>query len=41
MVVKVSDASGEAFLSVFNDQAEQIVGISADELNDIKSKVSN
>lgn len=41
MVVKVSDASGEAFLSVFNEQAEKIVGHSADELNEIKSQVSN
>ncbi|KAH6807726.1 RPA70-kDa subunit B [Perilla frutescens var. frutescens] len=36
MVVKVSDASGEAFLSVFNDQAEKIIGCTADELNEIK-----
>ncbi|KAG8379305.1 hypothetical protein BUALT_Bualt07G0074600 [Buddleja alternifolia] len=38
MVVKVSDASGEAFLSVFNDQAEKIIGCTADELNELKSQ---
>ncbi|KAK4479925.1 hypothetical protein RD792_012977 [Penstemon davidsonii] len=38
MVVKVSDASGEAYLSVFNDQAEKIIGCSADELNLLKSE---
>ncbi|KAK6123124.1 hypothetical protein DH2020_043120 [Rehmannia glutinosa] len=38
MVVKVSDASGEAYLSVFNEQAEKIIGCSADELNDLKSQ---
>lgn len=40
MVVKVSDASGEAYLSVFNEQAEKIIGCTADELNEIKSQVS-
>jgi len=39
MVVKVSDPSGEAWLSVFNDQAEQILGCTADELDRIKSEV--
>uniref|UniRef100_A0A5B6ZAT6 Replication protein A subunit n=1 Tax=Davidia involucrata TaxID=16924 RepID=A0A5B6ZAT6_DAVIN len=38
MVVKVSDASGEAWLSTFNEQAEQIVGCSADELDKLKSQ---
>ncbi|KAL8465230.1 hypothetical protein ACS0TY_034656 [Phlomoides rotata] len=38
MVVKVSDASGEAYLSVFNEQAEKIIGCTADELNEIKSQ---
>ncbi|KAK4436969.1 Replication protein A DNA-binding subunit B [Sesamum alatum] len=38
MVVKVSDASGEAYLSVFNEQAEKIIGCSADELNELKSQ---
>ncbi|GAB2209289.1 hypothetical protein Droror1_Dr00026499 [Drosera rotundifolia] len=33
MVVKVSDASGEAWFSTFNEQAEKIVGCSADELD--------
>ena len=39
MVVKISDASGEAFLSVFNEEAEKIVGCSADELDKLKSEV--
>ncbi|XP_052174654.1 replication protein A 70 kDa DNA-binding subunit B-like [Diospyros lotus] len=38
MVVKVSDASGEAWISVFNDQAEKIIGCSADELDKLKSQ---
>ena len=40
MVVKISDASGEAFLSVFNEEAEKIVGCSADELDKLKSEVN-
>ncbi|XP_062169595.1 replication protein A 70 kDa DNA-binding subunit B [Alnus glutinosa] len=39
MVVKVSDASGEAYLSAFNEDAEKIVGCSADELEKLKSQV--
>ncbi|KAL2321509.1 hypothetical protein Fmac_025888 [Flemingia macrophylla] len=38
MVAKVCDASGEAFVSVFNDEAEKIVGCPADELDDLKSQ---
>ncbi|KAB1216835.1 Replication protein A 70 kDa DNA-binding subunit B [Morella rubra] len=38
MVVRVSDASGEAYVSVFNDEAEKIVGCSADELDKLKSQ---
>ncbi|XXG46602.1 hypothetical protein AAC387_Pa02g1408 [Persea americana] len=38
MVIKVTDATGEAWLSVFNEQAEKIIGCSADELNQIKSE---
>ncbi|KAJ9677607.1 hypothetical protein PVL29_022540 [Vitis rotundifolia] len=38
MVVKVSDASGEAWLSLFNEQAERILGCSADELDKLKSQ---
>lgn len=41
LVVKVSDASGEAYLSVFNEHAEKIIGLTADELNELKSQVSN
>lgn len=40
MVVKVSDHSGEAWLSVFNEQAEKIIGCTADELERIKTEVS-
>ncbi|XP_034684134.1 replication protein A 70 kDa DNA-binding subunit B-like [Vitis riparia] len=38
MVVKDSDASGEAWLSLFNEQAERIFGCSADKLNKLKSQ---
>ncbi|XP_059643708.1 replication protein A 70 kDa DNA-binding subunit B-like [Cornus florida] len=38
MVAKVSDANGEAWLSLFNDQAEKIIGCSADELDKLKSQ---
>ncbi|CAA0840645.1 Replication protein A 70 kDa DNA-binding subunit B [Striga hermonthica] len=38
MVVKVLDASGEAYLSVFNEQAEKIIGCSADELNELRTQ---
>ncbi|RVX18422.1 Replication protein A 70 kDa DNA-binding subunit B [Vitis vinifera] len=38
MVVKVSDASGEAWLSLFNEQAERMFGCSADELDKLKSQ---
>lgn len=39
MVVKVSDASGEGWVSAFNDEAEKIICCSADELDKLKSKV--
>ncbi|XLS78890.1 hypothetical protein HN51_063115 [Arachis hypogaea] len=38
MVVKVADESGEAYVSVFNEEAEKIVGCSADELDTLKSQ---
>ena len=38
MVAKVSDASGEAWVSTFNQQAEKIIGCSADELDKLKSQ---
>ncbi|XP_030940799.1 replication protein A 70 kDa DNA-binding subunit B [Quercus lobata] len=38
MVVKISDASGEVFLSIFNEEAEKIVGCSAEELDKLKSE---
>ncbi|XP_062210348.1 replication protein A 70 kDa DNA-binding subunit B-like [Phragmites australis] len=36
MVVKVIDPTGEAWVSVFNEHAEKIIGCSADELDRIK-----
>ncbi|GAB4845379.1 Replication protein A 70 kDa DNA-binding subunit B [Ancistrocladus abbreviatus] len=38
MVLKISDATGEAWVSVFNEQAERVVGCSADELDKFKSQ---
>lgn len=40
MIAKVSDGSGEAWISVFNEEAETIIGCSADELDRLKSQVS-
>lgn len=40
MVVRVSDGSGEAHFSAFNEEAEKIVGCSADELDKLKSQVN-
>lgn len=39
MAVKVSDSTGETWLSAFNDEAEKIIGCTADDLNDLKSEV--
>lgn len=41
MVVKVSDTSGEAWVSVFNEHAEKIIGCSADELDRIRKEVNS
>lgn len=41
MVVRVSDASDEGYLSAFNEEAEKIVGCSADELDKLKSQVNH
>lgn len=38
MVVKVSDPSGEAWFSTFNEEAEHIIGCPADELNQLRSQ---
>ncbi|CAA7026979.1 unnamed protein product [Microthlaspi erraticum] len=38
MAVKVSDSTGETWFSAFNDEAEKIIGCSADELNQLKSE---
>lgn len=39
LVVRVSDASGEAYISAFNEEAERIIGCSADELDKLRSQV--
>ncbi|XP_023530839.1 replication protein A 70 kDa DNA-binding subunit B [Cucurbita pepo subsp. pepo] len=39
MVVRVSDASCEAWLSTFNAEAERIVGCTAEELDGLKSQI--
>ncbi|XP_002467989.2 replication protein A 70 kDa DNA-binding subunit B [Sorghum bicolor] len=38
MVIKVSDPNGEAWVSVFNEHAEKIIGYSADELDRIRKE---
>ncbi|CAH8388066.1 unnamed protein product [Eruca vesicaria subsp. sativa] len=38
MAVKVSDSTGEAWFSAFNDEAEKMIGCTADELNMLKSE---
>ncbi|NP_001384500.1 Replication protein A 70 kDa DNA-binding subunit B [Zea mays] len=38
MVIKVSDPTGEAWFSVFNEHAEKIIGCSADELDRIRKE---
>lgn len=38
MVAKVSDASGEAFISTFNEEAEKIIGCPAEELDNLRSQ---
>ena len=40
MVARVSDASAEAYISLFNEHAEKVVGCSADELDQLKSQVN-
>ncbi|KAJ6339946.1 hypothetical protein OIU77_007819 [Salix suchowensis] len=39
MVVKVSDGCGEGWVSSFNEEAEKIIGCSADELDLLKSQM--
>ncbi|CAN1312163.1 Replication protein A 70 kDa DNA-binding subunit D [Linum perenne] len=38
LALKVTDASGEGWVSAFNDEAEKILGSSADELNQLRSQ---
>jgi replication factor A1 len=40
MVIRVSDASGEAYISTFNEEADKIIGCSTDELDNLRSQVS-
>ncbi|KAK4782483.1 hypothetical protein SAY86_016585 [Trapa natans] len=40
MALKATDASGDAWLSTFNDEAENIIGCSADELDELRSQDS-
>ncbi|KAM0982792.1 hypothetical protein FF1_015722 [Malus domestica] len=37
-VARVTDVSGETYLSLFNDEAERVIGCSADELDKLKSQ---
>ncbi|CAD7702509.1 unnamed protein product [Ostreobium quekettii] len=37
MLMKVSDQSGECFLNAFNDQAEQIIGVPAEEMAKLRT----
>ncbi|KAJ0048427.1 hypothetical protein Pint_16261 [Pistacia integerrima] len=41
LVARVSDESGEAWISVFNNEAESIIGCSADEVDKLKSQVED
>ena len=41
MVLKVSDPTSEAWVSVFNEHAEKIIGCSADELDRIREEVNS
>jgi hypothetical protein len=41
MVIKVSDPTGEAWVSVFNEHAEKIISCSADELDRIRKEVNS
>ncbi|PWZ27211.1 Replication protein A DNA-binding subunit B [Zea mays] len=38
MVIKVSDPTGEAWVSVFNEHVEKIISCSADELDRIRKE---
>ncbi|KAF5730186.1 replication protein A 70 kDa DNA-binding subunit B [Tripterygium wilfordii] len=40
MMSKISDASAEAWVSAFNEEAERMIGCSADELEKLKSQAS-
>lgn len=39
LVARAMDATSEVYLSVFNDEAERIIGCSADELDKLRSEV--
>jgi len=39
MQAKVLDSSGEAWVSAFNEQAESLLGVSADNLSEMRNQV--
>lgn len=39
MQAKVLDSSGEAWVSAFNEQAETLLGVSADSLSEMRNQV--
>lgn len=39
MQAKVLDSSGEAWVSAFNEQAETLLGVSADKLSEMRDQV--
>ncbi|RHN81494.1 hypothetical protein MtrunA17_Chr1g0199721 [Medicago truncatula] len=41
MVIRVSDASGEAYISTFNEEAGKIIGCSTDDLRSQGESLSN
>ncbi|CAK8563250.1 unnamed protein product [Lathyrus sativus] len=38
MIARITDKSGEAYLSAFNEEAERLIGCSADELGNLRSQ---
>lgn len=40
MEVKISDHSGDAWVTIFNEVAEELIGCTAEELARIKARVS-
>lgn len=40
MIARVTDKSGETYISAFNEEAERLIGCSADELGNLRSQVT-